>query len=146
MSQLENLRLFERALVEDFTNKARDIKNRLRNTNETVADKHVNQLVLNELPRWESTVQTLTHLNATIIFDELIARLHAKANRRELHNAQLQEEKALVTTFGKKAIVSQPENFIPFRGRRRGIIRGRFGYTNFGRGSCKASTNLLQMR
>ena len=92
--------------MEDFMKKTRHIKNRMCNMAETNADKYINQLVLIELPRlWKSIIQTLTHLNATMIFDELMAHLLTDSNKRKVCNAQFGGKKVLMTTFGKKATV-----------------------------------------
>ena len=56
-------------------------------------------------------MQTPTHLNMNLTFDELAASLLAKSNRRELCDAQLGDKEALVATFDKNAFILHHSNF-----------------------------------
>ena len=70
MSQLQSLKLTEGGAVDEYLKKARELKNRLGNMGEKLSDRNVNQIVLNGLPRsYESTIQTLSHLNASMTFE-----------------------------------------------------------------------------
>jgi hypothetical protein len=84
MGQLQTLRLPEGGSIEEYTKKARELRNRLKSMGEDIPDKTVNQLILNGLPRsYESTIQTLTYLNAIMTFEQLSATLLAESHRRE---------------------------------------------------------------
>ena len=64
---LENAR---RKNVKDYLKKAHELKNKLKSIGETTSDKQVNQMIFNGLLRsYESTIQMLSYLNATMTFD-----------------------------------------------------------------------------
>jgi len=69
---------------------------------EKLSDRNVNQIVLNGLPRsYESTIQNLTHLNATMSFEKLSASLMSESHQRTHHNQYLGEDEALTATHTK---------------------------------------------
>ena len=103
MSQLQSLKLTEGGAVDEYLKKARELKNRLGNMGEKLSDCNVNQIVLNRLPRsYESTIQTLSHLNASMTFEQLSASLMSESHRREHHNQKLGEDEALAATQTKQ--------------------------------------------
>ena len=103
MSQLQSLKLTERGAVDEYLKKARELKNRLGNMGEKLSDRNVNQIVLNGLPRsYESTIQTLSHLNASMTFEQLSASLMSESHRREHRNQKLGEDEALAATQTKQ--------------------------------------------
>jgi len=72
MSQLQPIRLPEDGLVEDYLKKARELQNRLASMGEAISNKTMIQIVLNGLPRsYEATIQTLTHLNVVMTFEQV---------------------------------------------------------------------------
>ena len=76
MSQLQSLKMSEGGSVEEYIKKAQELKNRLSSMGERLSDKNVNQTLLNGLPRsYESTIQTLIHLNSNMTFEQLSASL-----------------------------------------------------------------------
>ena len=76
MGQLQSLKMKEDGSVEEYIKRARELKNRLGNMGEKLSDRNVNQMVLNGLPRsYEGTIQTLTHLNSSMTFEQLSASL-----------------------------------------------------------------------
>jgi len=103
MGQLQLLKMKEGRSVEEYVKRTRELKNQLGNMGEKLLDRNVNQLVLNGLPRsFESMIQTLTHLDATMSFEKLSAALVFEAHRREHRTQQLEEEEALAATHGKR--------------------------------------------
>ena len=84
MGQLQSLKLNEGGNIEEYVRKARELKNRLSSMGERVSDRNVNQIVLNGLLRsYESTIQTLTHLDANMTFEKLNASLLSESHRRK---------------------------------------------------------------
>jgi hypothetical protein len=70
MGQLQTMRLVEGGSMEDYTKRARELKNKLASMGEVVADKAIVQLLLNGLPRsFETTIQTLMHGSSNLTFD-----------------------------------------------------------------------------
>jgi hypothetical protein len=85
---------------------------------EDVPDKTVNQLVLNGLPRsFESIIQTMMLLNASLTFDQMSSTLLAEAHRRKHCTFQLGDEEALATTFNRQASLAQHGHYSQFQGR-----------------------------
>lgn len=73
----------EGSSIEDYTKKARELQNRLYSMGERISDRNLNQIVLNGLPRsFESTIQTLTHLDPNMTFETLSASLFTEAHQR----------------------------------------------------------------
>ena len=69
-SQLHSIKLSEGGFAEDYIKKTREIRNFLTSMGETINDKTMIQIVLNGLPRsYESTIQTLAHLNVDRSFE-----------------------------------------------------------------------------
>lgn len=138
MGQLQTLKMNEGGSVEDYLKRARELKNRLGSMGEKLSDRNVNQIVLNGLPRsYEGTIQTLTHLDATMSFDKLSASLLSEAHRREHRSQLLKDEEALAATYNKQATsqATSDRGFTPNRGRggrwpqgTRGRGRGYYGY------------------
>ena len=84
MGQLQSLKLSEGGAIEDYIRKARELKNHLTSMGERLSDRNINQIVMNGLPRsYESTIQTLTHLDPTMTFDKLSASLLSESHRRK---------------------------------------------------------------
>ena len=82
MGQLQSLKLNEGGNIEEYVRKARELRNRLSSMEERVSDQNVNQIVLNGLPRsYESTIQTLTHLDTNTTFEKLSASLLSESHR-----------------------------------------------------------------
>lgn len=99
VSQLQTLKLSEGSSVEDYVRRARELKNRLASMGERLSDKHLNQVVLNGLPRsFESIVQTLTHLDPNMSFEKLSANLLSEHYRRLTHKNLHGEDEALSIT------------------------------------------------
>jgi len=107
MSQLQSLKMNEGGSVEEYIKKARELKNKLSDMGEKLSDRNVNQIILNGLPRsYESTIQTLTHLNSTMSFEQLSASLMSESHRREHRNQQLGDTEALAASFTKQASIT----------------------------------------
>ena len=142
MGQLQSLKLSEGGAIEDYIRKACELKNRLTSMGERLSDRNINQIVMNGLPRsYESTIQTLTHLDPTMTFDKLSASLLSKSHRRKHCDQVLGDEEALATSHHKQAPIRPPHQNgrgrWPPNLRRRGIPRGRappgfFGHGYFG--------------
>jgi hypothetical protein len=82
ISQLTTMRLAEGASVEDYLKRARELRNKLVSMGETVTDKTLCQLTLNGLPRsYESTIQTITHQNVALTFEQISASLLTETHR-----------------------------------------------------------------
>jgi hypothetical protein len=76
------MRLAEGASVEDYLKRARELRNKLVSMGETVTDKTLCQLTLNGLPRsYESTIQTITHQNVALTFEQISASLLTETHR-----------------------------------------------------------------
>ena len=87
MDELQSLKMNEGGSVEEYLKKARELRNKLGGMGEKISDRNVNQFILNGLPRsYESTIQTLTHLNATMTFEQLSTSLMSEFHRREHRN------------------------------------------------------------
>ena len=100
MSQLQSLKMSEGGSVEEYIKKARELKNCLSSMGERLSDKNVNQTLLNGLSRsYESTIQTPTHLNSNMTFEQLSASLISESHRRAHRQQQLGDEEALVASF-----------------------------------------------
>ena len=100
MSQLQSLKMSEGGSVEEYIKKARELKNRLSSMGERLSDKNVNQTLLDGLPRsYESTIQTLTHLNSNMTFEQLSASLILESHQRAHRQQQLGDEEALAASF-----------------------------------------------
>ena len=139
MDQLQSLKLSEGGAIEDYIRKARELKNRLTNIGERLSDRNINQIVMNGLPRsYESTIQTLTHLDPTMTFDKLSASLLSESHRWKHHDQVLGDEEALAATHQKQATTRPPHQY--GRGhwtpnlRGRGTPGGRAPPGFFGRG------------
>ena len=103
MGQLQSLKLNEGGNIEDYVRKARELKNRLSSMGERLSDRNVNQIVLNGLPRsYESTIQTLTHLDANMMFKKLSASLLSESHRRKHRDQLLGDEEALVASHQRR--------------------------------------------
>ena len=104
MGQLQLLKLNEGGNIEDYIRKARKLKNQLSSMGERLSDRNVNQIVLNELPRsYESTIQTLTHLDANMSFEKLSASLLFESHRHKHRDQLLGDEEALAASHQKWA-------------------------------------------
>ena len=133
MGQLQSLKMHEGGSIEDYIKKARELKNRLGSMGEKLSDQNVNQIVLNGLPRsYESTIQTLTHLNATMTFEKLGTTLMSESHRREHRNQQLGDDEALATTHNRQT--TQPQSQPKHQGRGRGWMQPYHGRGYLGRG------------
>ena len=100
MEQLQSLKLNEGSNIEDYIRKARELKNRLSSMEEWLSD----QIVLNGLQRSsESTIQTLTHLDANMSFEKLSASLLSESHRRKHRDQLLGDEEALAASHQKRA-------------------------------------------
>ena len=107
MSQLQLLKLTKGGTVDEYLKKARELKNRLGNMGEKLSDRNVNQIVLNGLPRsYESTIQTLSYLNASMTFEQLSTSLMSESHKREHRNQKLGEDEALAATQTKQERLS----------------------------------------
>ena len=103
-SQLHSIKLSEGGSIEDYIKKTREIRNRLTSMGETISDKTMIQIVLNGLPRsYESTIQTLTHLNVDRSFEQVSSSLLTESHRRKHRAHQLGNDEALAATFHHKA-------------------------------------------
>jgi hypothetical protein len=124
--QLQTMRLTEGGSIEDYIKKARGTKNRLVSMGKTIGDKSLTQLLLNGLPRsYESTIQTLMHINVPMTFEQVAASLLSESHRREQRSAQLGEEEALSATIGRGRGAS------PYFSNRGAHIRGRSPFRGF---------------
>lgn len=100
MSQLLTLKMFEGDSVEAYLKKARDLKSRLSSMGENVTDKHLNQVVLNGLPKsFDSIVGTLSYQDSSMSFAKLTANLLSDHFRREHRNQLHGEDEALSATY-----------------------------------------------
>ena len=91
---------------------------------EKISNRNVNQIILNGLPQsYESTIQTLTHLNATMTFEQLSASLMSEFHCKEHRNQQLGDTNALAASFNQQASLQSLANRgrgrwpQPYRGR-----------------------------
>ena len=110
MGQLHLLKLNEGDTVEDYVKKARELKNRLTSMGERLSDCNINQIVMNGLPRsYESTIQTLTHLDPTMTFDKLSASLLSESHWRKHREQVLGDEVALSTSY-QRHVPTRPPN------------------------------------
>ena len=99
-NQLHALKMAEGSSMEDYVNRATDLKNKLLAIGDTVSDQTICQLLLNGLPRsYEGVVQTLSNLDTVLTFDQLSTRLLTEAARQEQRTSQLGDDEALVTHF-----------------------------------------------
>ena len=118
MGQLQSLKMSEGSAVEEYIKKARELKNRLSSMGDKLSDRNINQIVMNGLPRsYESTIQTLTHLDAEMTFDKLTASLFSESHRRMHRNQLLGDEEALAASHHRHA---------PARAPHPGYARGRW--------------------
>ena len=117
MGQLHSLKLNEGDAVEDYVKKARELKNRLTSMGERLSDRNINQIVMNGLPRsYESTIQTLTHLDPTMTFDKLSSSLLSESHRRKHREQVLGDDVALSASHQRHA-PTRPPNQAYGRGR-----------------------------
>ena len=111
MGQLQSLKLSEGGAIEDYIRKARELKNRLTNMGERLSDRNINQIVMNGLPRsYESTIQTLTHLDPTMTFDKLSASLFSESHRRKHRDQVLGDDEALTASHQKQPFARPPNH------------------------------------
>ena len=126
MGQLHSLKLNEGDAVEDYVKKAHKLKNRLTRMGERLSDGNINQIVMNGLPRsYESTIQTLTHLDPTMTFDKLSSSLLSESHRRKHREQVLGDDMALSASY-QRHIPTRPPNQAYGRGRWPPGYRGRF--------------------
>ena len=124
MGQLQSLKLSEGGAIKDYIRKARELKNRLTSMGERLSDHNINQIVMNGLPRsYESTIQTLTHLDPTMTFDKLSASLLSESHRRKHRDQVLGDEEALAASHQKQTLIRPPHQY--GRGRWPPNLRGR---------------------
>ena len=119
ISQLTTMRLAEGVPVEDYHKRARELRNKLISMEETVTDITLCQLTLNGLPRsFESTIQTITHQNIVLTFDQILASLFTETHRRESRTLQLGDDEALAVTYNQRNFAIHPGGgYSTFRGR-----------------------------
>ena len=126
MGQLHSLKLNEGDAVEDYVKKARELKSRLTSVGERLSDHNFNQIVMNGLPRsYESTIQTLQHLDLTMTFDKLSANLLLESHRRKHREQVLGNEVVLLASY---------QRHVPTRPPNQGYGRGRWPPNYRGRG------------
>ena len=106
MSQMQAPKMNEGGSIEEYLKRTRELKNKLANMGEKLTDRNVNQIILNGMPRsYESTVQTLTHLNESMTFEKLSASLISESHQREHRDQQLGDSEALAASFNKQALI-----------------------------------------
>jgi len=100
MGQLQNLKLTKGSSIEEYLLKAWKLKNQLSSMGEHVSDRNLNQIVLNGiLCLFESTIQTLTHLDLIMSFETLNTSLLSEAHQRQHRTKTLEDEEALAASF-----------------------------------------------
>ena len=73
---MQQMKMAEGGSVEEYLKKAREIRNRVTNMEETITSKALIQLVLNGLPHsFESTIQGLIHRCSSLTFDLVYSSL-----------------------------------------------------------------------
>ena len=94
---------------------------------EKLTDRNVNQIILNGMPRsYESTVQTLTHLNESMTFEKLSTSLISESHRQEHRDQQFGDSEALAASFNKQASIQNSSTANQGRGGRwPQVYRGR---------------------
>lgn len=106
-NQLHQIKLSEEGLMEDYLNKARELKNRMMALGELVSDCTLVQAVFNGLPQsYEYVISILTHNALFPTFDRMSAMLlteHYRLQHRKLH---LCDEEALLIQFQQGAQLS----------------------------------------
>ena len=106
-NQLNNIKMQEGGVMEEYLRRAREIRNRLINMGERITNRHMKQVILNGLPRsYDSTVQNLAQQDADMIFDVLSSKLNSEFCRRETRNQLHGDDEALSAAFKKQVNVS----------------------------------------
>lgn len=105
-SQLQSMKLSEGGSIEDYTMKARKLRDHLSNMGENITDRETNQVVLKRLPRsYESTIQTLIHIsiNSDLSFEQLCAHLLSESHRHQHRNRLWGEDEALAASMKQQS-------------------------------------------
>lgn len=79
--------MLKRGMIEEYINKATNIRNQLLFMKEPIHNKSIYQLLLNSLSRcFEDIIQTLSNLDIAFTFDQLSSKLLIEAVLRVLEN------------------------------------------------------------
>ena len=79
MGQIATLKMTEGGSVDEYVKKARELRDCLINMGQTMDDAHLNQIILNGLPRsYDTTIQNLLNTETTLTFERLCTKLRAE--------------------------------------------------------------------